>query len=252
MAFALVDVSLAQAFLVAATAFGAAIVGGVTGYGTGLLLPLALIPVIGAEATVPVIAVSALFTNTSRVIAQWREVDWQAVRLMLPLALPCTMLTAAGFALLDARGAMIAVGAMLVAIVPARYTLMRAGLHLSGRGLVVAGGVYGLVTGGTSGAGVILVSILLAAGLSGPAVVATDAAISVVIGLVKASTFRLMDALPGELLVFAILVGCATFPGAFVAKALLQHLSARVHTAVLDGVVLIGGAMLLVRGLGIM
>ena len=44
----------------------ASIIGGVAGYGTGALMPLVLVPIVGAEPVVPIIAISALFTNTSR------------------------------------------------------------------------------------------------------------------------------------------------------------------------------------------
>ena len=39
-----------QLVLIAVTALGAQIVGGIAGYGTGLLMPLVLVPLIGAEA----------------------------------------------------------------------------------------------------------------------------------------------------------------------------------------------------------
>jgi uncharacterized membrane protein YfcA len=94
---------------------------------------------------------------------------------------------------------------------------------------------------------VILVSFLMASGLTGAAVVATDAAISVAIGIAKVMTFRSLDSLPTSLLVFAILVGLMTVPGAFVARWLTEKLSARVHTALLDAVVLLGGSLMILR-----
>lgn len=45
-----------QYCLVAALSFIAAIVGGVAGYGTGLILPPVLLPIVGSEAVVPIIA----------------------------------------------------------------------------------------------------------------------------------------------------------------------------------------------------
>lgn len=249
MAFALADVSLAQAALVAASAFGAAIIGGMAGYGTGLLMPLVLVPVIGAENVVPVIAVSALFTNVSRLVAMRDAVDWQKAALMLPLALPLVMLSAYGFTRLDTRGAQLVIGLMLIVLVPLRRWLAHAGFRLAGWQLIPAGGVYGFVTGASSGAGVILVSFLMAAGLGGKAVIATDAAISIVIGLVKAGTFGWNDALPLPVLVFALLVGVATLPGAFVARAILDRLPVRLHTLMLEAVIVLGGAVILGRAL---
>ncbi|CEJ10698.1 Sulfite exporter TauE/SafE [bacterium YEK0313] len=249
MAFSLADISLAEAALVAGTAFGASIIGGMAGYGTGLLMPLVLVPIIGAENVVPVIAVTALFTNVSRFVAMRAAVDWRKTALMLPLALPLTMVSAYGFTRLDNRGASILIGAMLIVLVPLRRWLSRAGFRLEGWRLVPAGGVYGFVSGASTGAGVILVSFLMAAGLTGPAVIATDAAVSIAIGLAKASTFGFNAALPPSLLVFALLIGCATVPGAFLAKRLLDVIPVRLHTLMLEAVIVFGGAIVLARGL---
>jgi len=247
MAFALADVTGLQALTIAATAFFASIIGGMAGYGTGLLLPLALVPVVGAEATVPVIAISALFTNSSRALAMRSAIDWRKVMIMVPVAIPMTILAAFLFTRLDNRGATLVIGCVLVALVPLRRVLKRVGYRLSGVPLALSGGVYGFVTGGSTGAGVILVSFLMASGLTGASVIATDAAISILIGLAKATTFASLGALPPALLIFALLVGCSTVPGAFIAKRILDRLSLRVHTLLLDAVVIVGGLAMIAR-----
>jgi len=58
------DISLVQLLLVACVALIASVVGGLAGYGTGALMPLVLVPMIGAEPVVPIIAISA-FSPTS-------------------------------------------------------------------------------------------------------------------------------------------------------------------------------------------
>jgi uncharacterized membrane protein YfcA len=60
------DISLLQLVLVAVVALFASIIGGLAGYGTGALMPLVLVPLVGAEPVVPIIAISAIFTNLSR------------------------------------------------------------------------------------------------------------------------------------------------------------------------------------------
>ena len=51
----------------------ASVVGGFAGYGTGALMPLVLVPIVGAEPVVPILSLSALFTNTSRAAAFRRQ-----------------------------------------------------------------------------------------------------------------------------------------------------------------------------------
>jgi hypothetical protein len=103
---------------------------------------------------------------------------------------------------------------------------------------------YGVVVGGTSGSGVILLSLLMATGVEGAGVIATDAAISIVIGIVKISVFGLAGVITAQVLAFALLIGIVALPGAFLAKAFVERMPVHVHTAVLDAVVLIGGVFL--------
>ena len=63
------NLSLTELVLIVALAAFSGIAGGVAGYGTGALMPLVLVPIIGAAPVVPIIAVSAMFTNSARIVA---------------------------------------------------------------------------------------------------------------------------------------------------------------------------------------
>src|SRR2546425_12874291 len=71
IASAFADISLAQLALIAGMALVASLIGGVAGYGTGALMPLVLVPIVGAEPGVPVIAIPALLPH-NRPIAAFR------------------------------------------------------------------------------------------------------------------------------------------------------------------------------------
>jgi hypothetical protein len=128
--------------------------------------------------------------------------------------------------------------------VPLRYFLKHRAVSIGDKGLAAGSAGYGAAVGGTVGAGVILLSILMAAGLEGAAVVATDAAISIAIGIVRLIVFGVAGVVTAQVLAFALLIGLIALPGAFLARMLVRHLPIRVHTAILDAVVLIGGAVL--------
>ncbi|WP_284164184.1 sulfite exporter TauE/SafE family protein [Frigidibacter sp. SD6-1] len=237
----------ADLLLIGGAAFFAALVGGVTGYGTGLLLPPVLVPLIGAEAVVPVIGLSALFTNASRVAAYRPDLDIDRLRRIAPVALPATLLGAYGFTLLSGRGAAILIGAMLILLVPLRTLARRRGLVLTGRGLTAASFGYGVVNGGTSGSGVMLLTLLMAAGLTGPQVIATDAAISFLLGISKSGMFAARGALDLRLAGLALMIGAAAVPATFLARRLAHLLPGTWHLRLLDGAVLLGGFLLILR-----
>ena len=234
------DISLPELALITAMALVASVVGGVAGYGTGALMPLVLVPIVGAEPVVPILSLSALFTNTSRAAAFWRLVDRRRALIVLVAALPTCVLGAWGYTLLTGKGAALVIGAMLVASVPLRRLMRR-------RGLAAASFGWGPLAGGTVGAGIILLSLLMAAGLEGAAVVATDAVVSIGIGLAKFATFGLAGVVNAKVLAIALFIGAVALPGAFLAKALIERLPLHVHTTILDAVVIGGGAAMVVN-----
>ena len=247
MLAALQSLSATELTLIAAMAALASIIGGVAGYGTGALMPLVLVPIVGAEPVVPIIAISALFTNTSRAFAFRNVIDGRRALIIVAAAIPTAMLGAWGYTRLTGTGAMLVIGSMMMLSVPLRRLSKRHGLTLSERSLAVTSVGWGVVVGGTSGAGIILLSMLMSVGLEGAAVIATDAAISIAIGIVKIGVFGVFGAVDAKVVAVALLIGCVAFPGAFLAKALVDRLPLHVHTAILDAVV-IGGGLLMVLG----
>lgn len=245
----LADLTLAQLALVAVTAFGAQIVGGMAGYGTGLLMPLVLVPMIGAPAVVPVIGLSAIITNATRVAAFRESLDLRKTVIVTLAALPFAAISAWGYTLLTGKGAAVLIGLMLIVLVPARRFFEHLKMTLSERGLAVASSGYGLLMGGTSGSGVMLLSMLMATGLTGTQVIATDAAISFLLGIVKTGVFAGFGALNLKLVVLALLIGVMATPGTLTAKWLVRRFSARVHTLILEAGIIFGGSMLIWRAL---
>src|SRR5919205_502470 len=147
---ALQSLSIYELLLIAITAIFASVVGGVAGYGTGALMPLVLVPIVGAEPVVPIIAMSALFTNTSRATAFRNVIDWRRAATIIVASLVTTALGAWGYTLLTGRGAMLVIGSMLTLSVPLRRLSRRRGLTLTDGGLAVAAVGWGFVVGGTS------------------------------------------------------------------------------------------------------
>lgn len=238
------NVSLAQLLLVGGVAFLASVIGGVSGYGTGALMPLVLVPLVGAEPVVPIIAISAMFTNSSRVFVFLKYVDWRRAAIVLAASVPTCVLGAWGYTYLTSSGAALVIGGMLIASVPIRRLLRHRGFRVGDAGLASGSFGYGLVVGGTAGSGVILLSLLMAAGVEGAGVIATDAAISIVIAVAKIAVFGLAGAITAQVAAFALLIGFVAVPGAFLAKAFVGRMPVHVHTAILDAVVLLGGVFL--------
>lgn len=239
------DISLLQILLVAAVALFASVIGGLAGYGTGALMPLVLVPMVGAEPVVPIIAISSIFTNSSRFIAFVRFADRRKAIIVIAAALLSTALGAYGYTRLTSAGASLVIGSMLILSVPLRRLLRKHSVRIGERGLAAGAVGYGVVVGGTAGSGVILLSLLMAAGLEGAAVVATDAVISLTSAAVKISVFGLTGVITAQVLALALLIGLVAIPGAFLAKAFVERMPVHIHTAILDAAVITGGVVMI-------
>ena len=134
---------------------------------------------------------------------------------------------------------------MLIVSVPLRRLLRRHDVRIGDTGLAAGSVGYGVVVGGTSGSGVILLSLLMAAGLEGAGVIATDAIISVVTSLIKISVFGLAGVVTAQVIAFALLIGAIALPGTFLAKAFVERMPVHVHTAILDVAVIAGGVVMI-------
>ena len=244
------DISIPQLFLIAVVAVFTSLLGGISGYGTGALMPLVLVPIVGPEPVVPIIAISATLTNLSRSLAFRSSIDWQRAKLVVLAAIPTCILGAWGYTLLSGPGAMLLIGAMLVVVVLLRRIVGRYGFKVHDRGLVIGACGWGLVVGGTNGAGVIIISLLMAAGLTGAAVIATDAALSVVVGLARFAVFGVAGVATAKVMAIALLIGVVTLPGAFLARLIVERLPIHVHAAMLDAVVVIGGVVMIAGAVG--
>ena len=239
------DISLVQLALVAGVALVASVVGGMAGYGTGALMPLVLVPLIGAEPVVPIIAISAIFTNLSRATAYRRHADRRRAGIVIVASAITTALGAYSYTMLTGTGAALVIGTMLILSVPLRRFARRRRLRIGDAGLGLGAIGYGVVVGGTSGSGVILLSLLMAAGLEGAAVIATDAMVSLATSAIKISVFGLAGVVTTQVVAFALLIGGVALPGAFFARNFVERMPVHIHTAILDAAVIIGGLVMI-------
>jgi uncharacterized membrane protein YfcA len=239
------DISILQLLLVAGMSLFASVIGGLAGYGTGALMPLVLVPLIGAGPVVPIIAISSIFTNFSRFAAYFRYADRRRALIVVCASALTTALGAYGYTRLTSAGAAVVIGGMLILSVPLRRLLKRHDVKIGNSGLAAGAVGYGVLVGGTAGSGVILLSLLMAVGLEGASVIATDAVVSLVTSVIKISVFGMAGVVRPQVLAFAVLIGVVALPGAFLARAFVERMPVHIHTAILDVAVMIGGVVMI-------
>ena len=224
---------------------GAAIISGVGGFGTGVILAAALTPLIGIKQVVPVLAVAGVIINAGRFWFYRRHLDRRALVIVLAVALPFLVLGTWIYSILDARALGTVLGLVIIASVPLRRILKKREIVLGRTGLAVGGGVFGFASGIATGTGVILVSLLLGSGLAGPAVLATDALITIALDFSKALLFQRFDLLDGQHFFTGVVIGVASIPGSALGAWLVARMHARLHVLFMEGLILFGGGFML-------
>jgi uncharacterized membrane protein YfcA len=239
---------LLEPFTLAAVALlglGAAVIGSVGGFGTGIILTAALAPLIGVKALVPVLAVAGVIINAGRFWFYRRHLERRTFVIVLAAALPFLVLGAWIYSILDARALGTVLGAVIIASIPLRRILKRREIVIGRTGLAVGGGVFGFASGIATGTGVILISLLLGSGLAGPAVLATDALITIALDFSKALLFQRFDLLDAQHFFTGVVIGVASIPGSALGAWLVQRLHAHLHVLFMEALILVGGSFML-------
>jgi uncharacterized protein len=230
---------------VALLAVVAAIMSGMSGFGAGIILTAALVPLIGVKAVIPVLAVAGVVINAGRFWFYRTHLDRRMIGLVLAASLPFLVLGTWLYSVLDARALSVVLGLAVIASVPARRFFEARKMRVGSAGIAVGSSAFGFAAGIASGAGVILVSLLLGAGLATPAVLATDALISIVIDLAKAALFQRFDLLDTAALFTGLVIGVASIPGSAIAAWLVSRMGARLHVLFMEVLIVFGGASML-------
>ena len=248
-AFSISAVSAETLLLVAAVAYLSSVLGGLAGTGVGLLMLPLLVPIVGIKGVVPVISVAMLLGSTSRLWVFRGDVDWSVVRRILTGAVAGVIFGAWIYDWLPAQALYVLIGAFLVIAVPARRFFERRNkvLRVGAVGAAVFGFGYGTVSGSLSGGGPILVALLLGMGLRAAAVIGTKAGVSIVMHSLKTIAFGAFGLLNLELALAALLIGVFTLPGAYTAKWMVDRMQLRLHTAIVDIAIVVGGLSLFWR-----
>jgi uncharacterized protein len=136
-------------------------------------------------------------------------------------------------------------GLAVMGSVPLRRLLRRRAVVLRTPGLAAGAAAFGFSSGIATGTGVIQISLLLSAGLTGPAVLATDALSTIVLDLCKAALFQRFDLLDAEAAATGAVIGAATLPGSALAAWLSTRVGAKLHVLFMETLILLGGASML-------
>lgn len=228
-----------------AVCFIAAMLGSVSGMGAGMIVTLFITPIIGAKAVIPVISVLMLINNASRVWFYRDGLRLAQVVLIAGVAVPMSAIGALVYVRLEGTVVQVLLGAMLIMSIPIRRWIEDQKIRPSTPQIVAVSGLFGFLSSVIVGAGMLVIPMLMGLGLTGPALLATDGMIAVLVNVAKVILFGTLDALSLQLFLLAVAMGFCTIPGTWAGAWIVRRTSITIHTAFIEALIVVGGGSLI-------
>lgn len=220
------------------------------GFGGGILLSVLIAPVVGVAGIVPVMTVALLISASTRLWVFRRAIDWRVFRAIMFTGLPAIIAGAVIYGFLHPRAVAGLLGGFLLVSVLLRRTLERHKFRPSGPTFPMLGTIFGLLSGSTVGAGMILVPFLVGAGIVGQRLAAMFAAIGFTMNIAKTLVFASSSVLDWQYAFIGVAVGASTLPGTYAGYWLLRRTSVRIHTLLIEIIIIAAGCMFLASAFG--
>jgi uncharacterized membrane protein YfcA len=231
--------------VLAAAALVASTVGGVAGFGAGVIMIPVIAWVLGVKATVPVLTVAMFMGNLARVWFSRREVVPGVVLAFLVGAVPSAIGGALLYSRIESEWISRILGGFMLASVPLRRWLTGHGVHIRLGHFPLIGAVFGGLSAMVGSVGPIMTPFFLGHGLRRGAYVATDALCTVGMYVARGLVFRAHDLLAGPTVAVGLGIGVVMIGGAWAGRLLLDRVSEVGFLRVIEVLLVVFGLQLL-------
>jgi uncharacterized membrane protein YfcA len=236
---------LAVLAVAAVAAFGAALLSAVAGFGGGVLLLPVFTALFGLRVAVPMLTLTQVSSNVSRVWLNRHELHWRLIGWFALGAVPLAVIGGLLLAHAPVGALKRLLGVFLIGVVIGR----RCDLHPrrpADRSFAAVGAVSGLGSALLGSVGPLTAPFFLAYGLIRAAFIGTEAAGALTMHLSKIAAYGVGDLLTGRVLLFGVALTPATLAGAWVGKKIVERISDRVFVILVEAGLVAAGVLFLI------
>jgi uncharacterized membrane protein YfcA len=216
-------------------------VGGVAGFGAGVILLPALALVLGVRTAVVTLTVTMLLGNVSRIWWSRGDIHWPIVRRYLLGAVPGTALGVVVFAGASSAGLSAIIGAFLIAAVPLRRLLLTRHFTVRLRHFAPLGAITGVISALVVTTGPMITPFFLAYGLRRGAFIATEASCALAMHLVRGAGFAKLALVTRETALLGLTLGATMFVGSWLGRRIVDRLSDRAFLTAIEALLVLMG-----------
>ena len=227
--------------VVIAGALLGSVIGGVAGFGAGITLLPILVFMLGARVAIPVLTVTMVLGNLSRIWWSRHDVNPRLAFTFLSGAIPATALGAMLFAGTSSEWLGRAIGIFMLAAVPFRRLLGASGLVVRLRYFPIVGAAVGMLSAVVVTTGPVATPFFLAYGLRRAAYIGTEGVCTMVMHITRGTVFARYALLTWDAVALGCVLGSTMFVGSWVARRLLDRMSERAFLWIVEGLLLVMG-----------
>ena len=232
--------------IVALVALIASTVAAVAGFGGAAIMLPVLIWAFGVRDAIPILTVSQLLGNLSRVWFNRGEVEGRVVQWFALGAVPAAAVGGVVFATAPAAGLSRFLGGFLLATVLYRHTGWGRQFQVKLRGFLPIGLSFGFLSAIVGGVGPLMAPFFLAYGLVRGAYIGTEALSTVAMHVTKLGVYGGYDLLSGRTMLIGLAIGGVMFVGSYLGKRILTVVPERVFPVIVEVALVVGGVLLLI------
>lgn len=222
-------------------ALAGSVIGGVAGFGAGIIMLPLVAWAVGFRSAVPVLTVTMLLGNLARIWWSRGEIDRAVVVRFSLGAVPATALGTALYAGAPAEWLGRIVGVFLVAAVPLRRVLASGLFRMRLRHFPVLGASIGFLSALVVTTGPLNTPFFLAYGLRRRAYIGTETVCALAMHLARGAALARYALLTWEVVVVGVVLGSTMFAGSWLGRHLLDRMSERVFLGVVEALLVVMG-----------
>jgi uncharacterized membrane protein YfcA len=220
-------------------------IGGIAGFGTGVIMLPLVAWALGVRAVGPVLTVTMLFGNFSRAWWSRRDVDRGVALRFLAGALPGTVVGAGLYVGVSSVWLGRIIGLFLLLAVPLRRLLASGRFMTRLSHFPVIGVVFGLVSSLVVTTGPVMTPFFLSYGLRRAAYIGTESVCAFAMHIARGAAFARYSLLTREAVAIGVLLGTTMFAGSYVARRVLDRMSDRVFLILIEALLVLMGVQFL-------
>lgn len=235
--------------LLVAVGLVAGTIGGVVGFGSGVLLLPVVTWAFGPQAAVPILTVASLCGNASRAALYLREIDWRVVGYYCAGAIPAAVLGALVFVRLESHVIPFVFGAFVIAMVPVRRWAAKHELRAKLRHFPLVGATMGFLSAIVSTTGPINAPFFLSFGLVRGAYLATEAASTAFVHATKSLVYGKFSALRPDTLMIGVALGALLLVGSYLGKRIVNRVDGARFIVIVEVALVVSGVVMVAQGI---